>query len=296
MKQSEAIQGTEKEFLSVFNQLCYSRSSWQVWADLMCVIACSLSNAIDRTSEHFEAREREYAQCIERLGSVEVPAKILSIIVMALENEPEQDFLGKMYMNLNLSNHWRGQFFTPYDICKAMSQISVGNIDSQIEKQGYISVCDPACGAGATLIAAANTMKQSKYNFQDHVLFVGQDIDRVVGMMCYIQLSLLGCAGYICIGNTITNPLTGHALFPQEKEGQELWYMPMFQTDTWHLRRMIRRLGSFSRTETTQRSMDLHRDDKIVKKDDGKTEGTLRPKRRPKEIDGQMDIFSMMGM
>ena len=170
MSHSEVVQGSEKEFLGVFEQLCYSRSAWQVWADLISAIACSLSNAVDRTPEHFEQREKEYAQCISRLGSVEAPAKILSILVMALENNPEQDFLGKMYMNLNLSNHWKGQFFTPYNLCKMMSAIAVGDLDAQIEKQGFISVCDPACGAGATLIAAANTMKESKYNFQNHVL------------------------------------------------------------------------------------------------------------------------------
>ena len=113
-------------------------------------------------------------------------------------------------MELELGNHWKGQFFTPYCVCKMMSEITVGDVDRQIEENGYISICDPACGAGATLIAAVNSMRNAKHNFQNHVLFVGQDIDRIVGMMCYIQLSLLGCAGYICIGNTITNPLVGH--------------------------------------------------------------------------------------
>lgn len=110
-KHSSVITGTEKEFLDIFRRLCYSRSSWQVWADLISAIACSLSNVTDRTPEHFETREKEYAGCIKRLGTVEAPAEILGIIVMALENEPEQDFLGKMYMNLNLGNHWKGQFF-----------------------------------------------------------------------------------------------------------------------------------------------------------------------------------------
>lgn len=32
-KQSEILQGTEKEFLDVFKQMCYSRSPWEVWAD-----------------------------------------------------------------------------------------------------------------------------------------------------------------------------------------------------------------------------------------------------------------------
>lgn len=256
VKRSEVIQGTEKEFLSVFNSLCYSRSAWQVWADLISAIACSLSNTVDRTPEHYEKREEEYMQCIKRLGSVETTAKLLNIIVLALENEPEQDFLGKMYMNLKLGNHWKGQFFTPYCICKMMSQITVGKVDRQIEKQGYISVCDPACGAGATLIAAANTMKGSKYNFQNHVLFVGQDVDRVVAQMCYIQLSLLGCAGYICVGNTITNPIIGHELFPKEKDGQELWYMPMFQSDVWHWRKIFNSLGSVCGTVTTEKTVE----------------------------------------
>lgn len=79
VKQSEVIQGTEKEFLNEFRKLCYSRSSWQVWADLMAAIACSISNVADRSPEHYESREKEYAQCIERLGSVEIPAKMRSL-------------------------------------------------------------------------------------------------------------------------------------------------------------------------------------------------------------------------
>lgn len=252
-KPSEIIRGTEKEFMDVFGRLCYSRSAWQVWADLISAIACSISNAVDRAG-HFEAREKEYAQCIKRLGSVEAPAKILSIIVMALENEPEQDFLGKMYMGLNLGNHWKGQFFTPYSVCRMMSEIAIGDADRQIEERGYISICDPACGAGATLIAAANTLKSSRYNFQSHVLFAGQDVDRVVSQMCYIQLSLLGCAGYICVGNTITNPLTGLALFPRESKGQEIWYMPMFYSDIWQWRKMFRLMDGICENVDTKKT------------------------------------------
>lgn len=255
-KHSEVIQGIEKDFLELFNRLCISRRPWQVWEDVISAIACSLSNVIDRSPGHFEQREKEYAQCIERLGSVEAPTKILGTIVMALENDPEQDFLGKMYMNLKLGNHWKGQFFTPYSVCKLMSRITLGTADKQIEEQGYISVCDPACGAGATLIAAANIMKNSKYNFQNHVIFVGQDVDRVVAQMCYIQLSLLGCAGYICVGNTLTNPMTGHVLFPQEKDDQEMWYMPMFQSDVWQFRRIFNSLGDLRGTVTTEKTVE----------------------------------------
>lgn len=243
-KQSEVLQGTEKEFMEVFKQLCYSRSSWQVWADVISAIACTLSNAVDKTPGRYEAREKEYEQCIKRLGSVELPAKLMGIIVMALENEPEQDFLGQMYMKLELGNHWKGQFFTPYCVCRCMAEINIGpGIETEIERKSYLSVNDSACGAGATLIAAANTFKRHKINYQRDVLFVGQDIDRVVGQMCYIQLSLLGCPGYVAIANTITNPVIGSVIAPIEKEDQEFWYTPFYFRDIWMARRIREALG-----------------------------------------------------
>ena len=213
------MQGTEKEFLDVFNQMCYTRSSWQVWADVMSAIACSLSNAVDKTPERYEAREKEYEQCIKRLGSVELPAKLMAIITAALTINPEQDFLGAMYMKLNLGNHWKGQFFTPYSLCQCMAEISLGQDENtEIKSKGYLSVNDPACGAGATLLAAANTFRKRGIDYQRDVLFVGQDIDRVVGQMRYIQMSLLGCPGYVVIADSLTNPVCGSTISPVEKK------------------------------------------------------------------------------
>lgn len=239
-KLNEEIQGTEKEFLDIFSSLCYSRNAWQVWTDLISVMACSLSNATDRTPKRYEQREKEYKQCIERLGSVEVPAKLMAIVVMALDKNPEQDFLGKIFMNLNLGNHWKGQFFTPYSVCKLMAEITIGTEEEEkLKQRGYIAISDPACGAGATLIAAANVFRARKINYQTQVLFVAQDIDRIAGLMCYIQLSLLGCPGYIVIANTLTNPTAGTTLQPIEKEGQEFWYTPFFSTQVWQFRRAM---------------------------------------------------------
>lgn len=245
-KKSEEITGTEKEFLSIFESLCYSRSRWQVWEDIIFAIACSLSNSVDKNSEDFQKREEEYERCIKNLGSVDTVAKLFAIIVLAYERNPDQDFLGAMYMQLNLGSHWHGQFFTPYDVCKMMALITIEGREPDIERDGWISVNDCACGAGATLIAAANTMKEKGINYQRDVLFVAQDIDRVVGLMCYIQLSLLGCPGYVAIANTITNPLCGSTLQPTKKPGQEFWFTPFYFRNEWCIRRIGESLGIFN--------------------------------------------------
>lgn len=151
-------------------------------------------------------------------------------------------------MELELGNHWVGQFFTPYDVCRVMAGISLSNVVEEIEHKGYITVNDCACGAGATLIAAAHEIGQKLHeagidlrkgeekltvrNWQNHVLFTAQDVDFVAGMMCYIQLSLLGAAGYIKIGNTLTDPM-------HDGDSKEnYWYTPMYFSDTWQLRRI----------------------------------------------------------
>ncbi len=251
----------EKEFLKLFDKLTYSRSGWQVWEDLMTVMACSICNAVDRRKEPFERREKQYERAIKALGGVDIPAQMLGIITMALEENPNQDFLGKLYMNLNLGSHWHGQFFTPYHVCGLTAKMQIGDgCQAEIESKGYLSVCDMCVGAGAMLIAAAEAFRECNVNYQTCVLFVGQDIDPVVAKMAYIQLSLLGCPGYITVGNSLTNPQTGHVLFPQEKEGQELWVMPMFMHQVWEMRRTVMLMRNlFGGTATTEKTVEKER-------------------------------------
>lgn len=145
---AKRIQGTKQEFLKIFHEMCYTRSAWQVWADLISATACSLANSTDpdKENERYREREKEYAQCIKRLGGVDKPAKCFAIMVEALEQNPEQDFLGELYMELNLGNHWKGQFFTPYHICDFMAQITEREIlRKKLRKRGsYQSAILPA--------------------------------------------------------------------------------------------------------------------------------------------------------
>jgi type I restriction-modification system DNA methylase subunit len=233
------ITNTEKELTNKFEQLCRTRQSWQVWSDFITATACAIANSVDKASEDYAEREAEYEECINRLGGVQIPSEMFAITTMQLDENPEQDFLGSLFMKLNLGNHWKGQFFTPYSVCQCMADINVSDIEDKIYEHGYASVNDCACGAGATLIAMANALKKNNVNYQQSAIFVAQDIDRVAALMCYIQLSLLGCPGYVVVGNSLTNPTVGSVLNPIKQEGQEIWYMPMFASEIWHFRRVF---------------------------------------------------------
>ncbi len=143
-------------------------------------------------------------------------------------------------MALGLGNDHNGQFFTPYEVCRCMAQMVLANAATEIEKKHWISINDPAVGAGAILIAAANTIRSQGINYQQHCLFVAQEIDFVTACMCYIQLSLLGCPGYVYVGDTLSDPCTsidGRALIPSKPE--KCWFTPMYFHETWNIRRMI---------------------------------------------------------
>ena len=238
---------TEKLFLDKFKTLCNTRSEWEVWADFITATACAIANSIEKNSDEFNKREEEFEKCAKRLGGSDVAAELFAITTMALDENPEQDFLGGLFMKLNLGNHWKGQFFTPYCVCKTMAAINSVELEEKIADKGWVSVNDCACGAGATLIAMANTLKNNGVNYQNHALFVAQDIDRVAGLMCYIQLSLLGCPGYVVIANSLTNPIVGNVLNPMKKENQEFWFTPMYVSDVWHFRRLFNTMDDLLR-------------------------------------------------
>lgn len=220
----------KKKFIKKIEDLSKGKPIWQVWSDMITMIADAIYIAGAIMHGGIAANDKY----IREYDSIKVEYKdddvgcIFDMIEKAYEDNPDQDFLGAAYMELGLGNHWTGQFFTPYNVSKMMAQMTLGT--SIPEEKDFISVCDPCCGAGAMLIAAANTFP----DYKERVLFCGQDIDRITGLMCYIQLSMLGCAGYVCIANSLTNPIQGITdLLPVEKEGQEYWYTPAFKAGIW---------------------------------------------------------------
>lgn len=150
----------QREFAKLFSSFTGKYSRYSVWQDFVWMAACAISNAVDH--RYAEQREARYMEIVKKYSEQEADIfpTLFGLMVSGMEEDPDQDFLGELYMTLELGNNHAGQFFTPYDVCVAMTKVTMeeSNVRAFIDKQGYISINDPACGAGATLVSAANIL------------------------------------------------------------------------------------------------------------------------------------------
>lgn len=93
------------------------------------------------------------------------------------------DVLGEFFEQ-HISNGRNGQYFTPYHICKFMTEINYAVIPDGEEKQ-VLRILDPACGSGRMLLAAHHTIGPGHE-------YYGIDIDLVCVKMAAINLFLHG--------------------------------------------------------------------------------------------------------
>ena len=234
------LRDEQREFQKQLSTLSESKASWQKWSDFIELSAIAISNACDHESKDRESREARYMKIINSYPKKDqaIFPKLLAITATALESNPDQDFLGEMFMLQNFGDHWRGQFFTPYNVSRMMAEIQTPDAQETLDKRGWVGIHDCCCGAGSLLIAARNVFTRKKVGYHQ-ALFVAQDIDYIVGLMCYIQLSLLGCAGYVVIADAFRYPLASHngsPLLPHFRPEQDVWFTPMFYDEVWQMR------------------------------------------------------------
>ena len=222
MKHPEPRNEHERDFLQAFGKLHYDHERHEIWAAFIHMTALAIAAGADR--RHAAEREKLYQDI--RRGYTDQQgtlfARLFAVTMEALEENPFQDFLGEMYMRCELGNDHIGQFFTPFSICKMMARAALSSQEATIrealDESGYISLVDPCVGGGAMMIAGAAALIEMGINYQQCAIFAGQDLDDTTAMTAYIQLSLIGCPGYVIVGDSLREPMSGNALLAEEEE------------------------------------------------------------------------------
>jgi hypothetical protein len=210
-----------KQFISLFNETARYHHRQRVFRDFITLAAASIHNGICFD----EKLEQEYREAIGHYEAkdAERMAQLLSEVVLGLEIEGG-DFLGSLYMQLELGEAGRGQFFTPMSVSRMMAEIQMADIDKTLANKPFITVSAPACGSAGMMLAIAEVMKEKGFNPARHLWVSCTDIDSVAAGMAYIQPSLMGIAGEVITGNALTGGR------------RRVMYTPVHWLENWPLR------------------------------------------------------------
>jgi len=215
------------EFIKGIRQLAQSRSVHEVFEEFNRVAALSIALPF-----HADVREALAAvhQRIDR-STLEKYDQLFTVVVEALEEDP-RDFLGEVFGELELANKYQGQFFTPDAVSVMVTRMQLHGIKETVDRQGWVTISEPACGAGSMVIAARQVFIDEGLNPGRAALFTLTDVSELCFHMAYIQVSLLGLAAEVIHGNTLSMQVF------------KAFRTPVFFLEHWPFRMLIRQTSS----------------------------------------------------
>lgn len=197
------------EFAKALMDDSYSSNRYDVFRDFLEVAFITFSQAVYklRTGTIDAKREERYLQIMRsHKGYAKTFPRALGILVDGLERQ-EHDFLGDVFGAIGANDKtYKGQCFTPYSLCKAMAEMTFGDITKESwvkEGRGRLTFSEPACGGGAMVLACHRALLDRGFTPYDyHATAV--DVDSKCYHMTYIQLTLCGVPAHVVHGNTLS--------------------------------------------------------------------------------------------
>lgn len=152
-----------------------------------------------------QTRESEYLEEARHWTKEELNtfAIALAALVQEMEAHPFEDLLGAYYMEFALSSKSQqrsGEYHTPKPVCDLMAEIILGDMQS-LPAQDIITVCEPACGSGAMILALGQKCPPS---VRRRLRVTAIDINRTACDMTFINTTLWGIPTRIIHGNSLS--------------------------------------------------------------------------------------------
>lgn len=196
-----SIDTARKQFIRLFNQTARHLHRWDVFSDFVRLAASELDIARISTPENIEQSGKICARY--DANDIRNFHELFNLMVSALEAK-FHDFIGSIFMEVELGSGGMGQYFTPYSVQSMMARMLIPGIQEKIAQEGIATISDPACGSAGMIIAYAECLLEADVNPSAHLFASCIDIDPIAADMAFIQLSLLGIAAEVVTGNTLT--------------------------------------------------------------------------------------------
>lgn len=184
------------DFRRVLEQLAHRHDTRSVFDAFVRFAACALAA---------QTREAEYLEEAKRWEKpdLELFAQALGALVMEMEDRPFEDILGGYYLEFALSTkgqQWNGEFHTPKPVCDLMARMTLGDMAS-LPAEGPITVCEPACGAGAMILSLAQACTPE---VRRRLRVTAIDVNRTACDMAFANTTLWGVPTRVIHGNSLS--------------------------------------------------------------------------------------------
>ncbi|TAK93479.1 MAG: SAM-dependent DNA methyltransferase [Verrucomicrobia bacterium] len=182
------------DFRKILDRISHRHDTRRVFDGFTRLAACALAA---------QTREAEYLDEAKRWEKpdLELFAEALGALVSEMESRPFEDLIGGYYMEFALSHkgqQWNGEFHTPKNICDMMARM-LFDLES-LPTEGPITVCEPACGSGAMILAVGEACPPE---LRRRLRVTAIDINRSACDMAFINTTLWGIPTRVIHGNSL---------------------------------------------------------------------------------------------
>jgi tRNA G37 N-methylase Trm5 len=180
-----------KQLLKEFERFAYGQSLHTAFIDILDWTLLPFRKFDDAESQNIALEKYQTHPKVQQLVTL--------VTIIGELSEDFNDPLGELYMQA-ISNGHNGQYFTPTPICEMMATMQLGGGSTLGQ-----TVCDPTCGSGRMLLAAAKINRYAR--------FYGADLDITCCKMTLVNMLFNSLTGEVAHMNTLSNDFyTGYKL------------------------------------------------------------------------------------
>lgn len=196
-------------FIKRLLELDRSKNAYEKFRDFCELAFCAYAKPImlglegKEEAERLESRYMDIVATYRNKDTIRAYPEMLAWVIQGV-NQRGQDFLGSVASQAEFLDSRNGQFFTPYQISRLAAEMTMGDVSEQIKEKGYITLQEPASGAGGMILAAADTMERQGFNPSEHLLVHATDISPMCFHMTYLQLTFRNIPAQVVHGNTLS--------------------------------------------------------------------------------------------
>ncbi len=194
----------KNEIIKALKGIAHSRDLHAVFRDWVEMAAIAFANQIK--TEYWQEREDAYLNITGNYKREELDkfCFCLSKLVLLFQEHGFNDWLGELFMEMEISNKDSGQFFTPYTLSQLMASMTISDEISLNKDDKKITLNEPAVGSGGIVLAAAERLHKLDVDYRERLSVTCVDVDLRCVHMAYIQLVLTGVPAVVVHGNTLT--------------------------------------------------------------------------------------------